>query len=80
MLLNFIKVRGLSIVFAPAILPGQKSSPTQIIQRPAHRGAGKFQLPCYRSDGWPASTFLIGTILEVHVHSNGPVGQIGSIP
>lgn len=79
MLLNFIKVRSSSAILTPSLILAQKSSPTQIIQRPAHRSAGELQLPRYSLDRWPASAFLIGTILEVHIHSNGPVRQISSI-
>ena len=36
-------------------------------------------LPRYRPDGWPTGSVFVSAILEIHIHCNRPVGQIGGI-
>lgn len=36
-------------------------------------------LPRYRLDGGPTGSVFVSAILEVHIHCNRPVGQIGGI-
>lgn len=76
---DFIKIGSPAAVLPPTLLLNQKAGLAEIVQCTAHGSAGEVHLPRYRFNGRPADTVLIGTILQVHIHSPRPVGQIGGI-
>lgn len=74
-----VKVGGEAPIFPPAWVLPQQPGFLQVIQRPLDSGTGESQFQCDGLDGRPAAALAVCPVLEVHIHTSGPVAQIGSI-
>ena len=76
---DFVKIGCSSAIFAPALILGQETSLTEIVQRTANCRPGELQLPSDCPNRWPADAIFIGAVFEIHIHRSRPVGQVREI-
>ena len=68
-----------SATFAIPLLSFQKSFPAQVVDSTADGGLGELQFSGDGRDCRPALTVLVGTVGEVDIHGDCPVGQVTAI-
>ena len=76
---DLVKQTALASFGAVSLFGFKQSGFTQIVERTADGGVGELQFSGDGGDGWPALTVLVGTIGEVDIHRDCPVGQVTAI-
>jgi hypothetical protein len=64
---------------AVSLLGFQQAFLSQIVEGTADGGLGQLQLPGDGGDGRPALAIFIGSVSEVDIHRDCPVGQFPAI-
>ena len=76
---HMVQIRGEASVLPPTRVFPQQSGFAEVIQCALDGGAGKPQLQGNGLDSRPAAALAVRPVFEVHIHTSGPVAQIGSI-